>query len=85
MSGALAIQKSVMETYFTRMPWDLVLAQIQPFYNVYALKTPLVFQDGMYESSTKFTFDDITRHPYNKNNIHLTSLSVKVSKNNFSV
>jgi len=44
--GLLAIQKCMFESYFKDKEWDIFLAQIQPFYNVYALKKPLVYQWG---------------------------------------
>lgn len=44
--GLLAIQKCMLEGYFKDIIWDIFTAQIQPFYNVYALKNPLVYQFG---------------------------------------
>jgi len=46
MSGVIALQKCLMESYFTGMIWDIYTAQIQPYYNVYALRKPLVYQLG---------------------------------------
>ena len=37
-----------MESFFTNIPWDIHTANMQPFYNVYALKNPLVYQDLEY-------------------------------------
>jgi hypothetical protein len=57
-SGALAIQKAVLEGYTKISHWDIFVAYIQPYYNVYALKNPLVYQDGKYggaELQTKFS------------------------------
>jgi len=61
-AGALAIQKSMMEAYFTDKIWDLYTAYIQPYYNVYALKNPLVYQDknlGGAELETKIKIEDV--------------------------
>lgn len=44
--GLLAIQKCMFEGYFKNIIWDIFTAQIQPFYNVYALRKPLVYQYG---------------------------------------
>lgn len=58
-SGALALQKAVLEGYFSHKTWDVFMAAIQPFYNVYALKEPLVYQDislGGIESKTRVSF-----------------------------
>jgi len=56
-AGALAIQKAMMEGFFTDTIWDVFTARIQPYYNVYALKIPLVYQSselGGAERETKF-------------------------------
>ena len=65
-SGALAIQKAVMEGYNKNMVWDIFVAYIQPYYAVYALKNPLVFQDSKYkgsEQSTKISITNIIDSP----------------------
>lgn len=54
--GCLLIQKCVTEDYFNKRGWDISLTQSQPYYNVYALKEPLVYQDKLYggqEDNTK--------------------------------
>ena len=62
--GALCLQKCLMEDYFIKRPYDLSLAQIQSFINVYAFKKPLVYQDGIIggtmitENNTKFELKD---------------------------
>ena len=56
IKGALILQKCVTEDYFKKRGWDMTLAHIQPYYNIYALKTPIFFQDKMYggqEDNTK--------------------------------
>ena len=56
-SGALAFQRCMVEGYVRNMSWDIPVANIQPYYNVYALKKPLVYQDITYngcQSLTKF-------------------------------
>ena len=60
--GLLAIQKSMLEGYFKDIIWDIFTAQIQPFYNVYALKRPLVYQYaeiGGQEAPTKIEYPDL--------------------------
>lgn len=43
--GAAALQRTMMETWFSDRPWDVPLAYIQPYYNVYALREPFVYQN----------------------------------------
>ncbi|GAF87106.1 unnamed protein product [marine sediment metagenome] len=66
-----------MDAYYTKVAWDVPLAQIQPYYNVYALKVPLFYQDstvGGDENLTHFTLDcsefhELPEEEYlNKNN-----------------
>lgn len=60
--GAAAITKSMMEAYYTNKIWDLYIAYIQPHYNVYALKKPLVYQDSYYgglETDTRIEYTNI--------------------------
>lgn len=64
-SGALAIQKAVIETYYKCMPYDICLAYLQPYYNVYALKSPLVYQDSTYGGAEKLTKFSITSNSDN--------------------
>jgi hypothetical protein len=59
--GLLAIQKCMLEGYFKDIIWDIFTAQIQPYYNVYALKKPLVYQDntiGGQEQPTKIEYPE---------------------------
>jgi len=61
-SGAAVITKTMMESYYLNKPYDLALTYIQPYYNVYALKTPLVYQDSHYgglEYDTRFEYNSI--------------------------
>jgi hypothetical protein len=58
--GAAAIQRTVLEIFLSDQPWDIPLAFIQPFYNVYALRRPWVYQDSAYggdEVCTRITFE----------------------------
>jgi hypothetical protein len=83
-SGALAIQKSVLETYEKDLPWDICLAYIQPYYNVYALKSPLVYQDGKYggyEKSTKFSIESSDDSPFPSDYINRTNSSIVTCSN----
>jgi hypothetical protein len=59
--GAAAIQRTMMEVWFSERPWDVPLAFIQPYYRVYALRRPLVYQDSQYggdEGCTHITLDN---------------------------
>jgi hypothetical protein len=78
-SGALAIQKSLLEDYYKNMPWDISLAYIQSYYNVYALKNPLVYQDSKYggcEGSTKFSITSSLDSPLPTEYINTTNDSI---------
>lgn len=58
--GASAIQRTMLETYLSDKPWDIPLAFIQPYYRVYALRRPWVYQDSAYggdEACTRITFE----------------------------
>ena len=58
--GAAAIQRTMLEIFLSDQPWDIPLAFIQPFYNVYALRRPWVYQDSAYggdEVCTRITFE----------------------------
>jgi hypothetical protein len=56
--GAAALQRTMMETWFSDRAWDVPMAYIQPYYNVYALRKPFVYQNeakGGDESCTRIT------------------------------
>lgn len=58
--GAAAIQRTMLETYLSDKPWDIPLAFIQPYYRVYALRRPWIYQDSVYggdEACTRITFE----------------------------
>lgn len=64
-AGAIAIQKAVLEGYFKNAVFDIFLAQIQHYYNVYALKVPLVYQDSKYggcEYETQFSINSTSNN-----------------------
>lgn len=73
LRGLLWVQKCMCESYFRDLPWDIPLARSQPYYNVYALKRPLVYQSEPWANtcSTKFEFTG------NKDNPFPSSLLVK--------
>jgi hypothetical protein len=78
-SGALAIQKAMLEGYFKDVIWDIFTAQIQPYYNVYALKIPLVYQDSKYggvELSTRFSIT--SQHNYHIPNQFINTTNVSI-------
>jgi len=59
--GLLRIQKCLFEGYYEDKQWDISMAYMQPYYNAYALRRPLVFQKkemGGYENLTKIEFKD---------------------------
>ena len=63
MRGLLSLQKCIFEDYFKNynIGWDISIAQIQPYLNVYALKNPLVYQYskiGGCEPETKINYID---------------------------
>ena len=58
--GANVIKNLMIEVYLSVKAWDIPLALIQPFYNVYALRRPMVYQDANYggdEGCTRITLD----------------------------
>ena len=78
-SGALAIQKAVLEGYQKNIIWDIFVACIQPYYNVYALKNPLVYQDMKYggaELETKISIISHTDSPLPNEYINTTNDSI---------
>jgi len=57
-AGAALMERCMTESYYRDKPWDIPITHAQPFYNVYALKVPLVYQDAKYggkQSVTKIT------------------------------
>ena len=77
-SAAIALQKSILECYYKNIIWDICLAQLQPYYNVYALKRPLVYQDGVFggqEELTKFEINTDRDSPLPGRFLNKTNLS----------
>jgi hypothetical protein len=78
-AGALAIQKATMEAYFKNTVHDINIAYLQPYYNVYALKIPLVYQweklKGQ-EVPTKITYKSFDKHDFSEKNINKTNISI---------
>ena len=85
-AGALAIQKSILECFFEDIAWDVCVAQIQYYYNVYALRIPLVYQDSKYggqELKTKTTIPTTDEnHELPLEYINTTNVSVITCQNN---
>ncbi len=78
-AGAAALQRSMMEAYFKNIVWDVFTAQIQPYYNVYALKIPLVHQlaaIGGQEAFTRVTIRDIPNVPIPPDDRNAVNVSV---------
>ena len=62
--GLMGIQKCMLEGYFKDIIWDIFTAQIQPYYNVYALRKPLVYQYGEIggqEGPTKIEYHELNK------------------------
>ena len=57
--GLITIQKCALEGVFTNRTWDIFYSQMQPYLNIYALKTPLIYQCkdvGGQEKGTKIDY-----------------------------
>jgi hypothetical protein len=81
-AGALAIQKGVMEAYYQNYAWDIWVAELQSYYNVYALKTPLVYQDSKYaghEGHTRFKITSEIDNPLPPEYVNTKNVSVIMS------
>jgi hypothetical protein len=77
--GASVMQRCMMESYHLNLPWDVPLTNAQPYYNVYALKNPLVYQDAKYggkEEATRIVARDHWFVPMPDHLIHRTRSSV---------
>ena len=73
--GAIAFQKSMSEAFITdKYPSDIHTASLQPFYNIYSVLKPLVYQDGMVGGQEEYT----------KKNLSLDFLNVKIPENYLS-
>jgi hypothetical protein len=58
--GAAVLQRTMLEVYLSDTAWDIPLAFIQPYYKVYALRRPWVYQDVAYggdEACTRITLE----------------------------
>lgn len=76
--GLLGFQKCLIESYFTGSTLDIYTAYLQPYYNFYALRVPLVYQYGLIggqEGTTKIEFNnertDIPEYWINKTNVSI--------------
>ena len=54
-AGASVIQRSMVESFYRDKPWDIPITHAQPFYNVYALRVPLVYQNALYGGKQSVT------------------------------
>ena len=58
--GAAVLQRTMLETFLSDRAWDVPLAFLQPYYNVYAIRKPWVYQDSRYggdEACTRITLE----------------------------
>lgn len=79
MRGLLSLQKCVFEDYFRDRGWDISMACIQPYLNVYALKSPLVYQYGEIggqEEETRINYTDADDEPIPHECVNTTNVSV---------
>jgi hypothetical protein len=53
--GAAAIQRTMVEVFLSDQPWDVPLAFLQPYYQVYALRRPWVYREE--EAFTQITLE----------------------------
>ena len=44
--GATICQRAMSDAFYKNIIWDNFFAVLQPYYNIYSLKIPLVYQDG---------------------------------------
>lgn len=83
MLGALACQKAMSDAFYKNIAWDIPFAYIQPYYNVYALIEPLVYQDGSVrgcEEATKNSLNlNLLDKPFPPNILNTTNYSIITS------
>ena len=61
-AGASVIQRSMVESFYRDKPWDIPITHAQPFYNVYALSIPLVYQNAKYGGKQHVTKITARKH-----------------------
>ena len=44
--GATIYQRAMSDAFYKNIIWDNCFSVLQPYYNIYSLKEPLVYQDG---------------------------------------
>ena len=60
-TGLNAFKASLIKDFESDQPWDISIAKAQPYYNIFALRKPLVFQKaelGGQEELTKIEYED---------------------------
>jgi len=77
------VRRCLVESHFSGENWDRYFARIQPYYNVYALKNPLVYQDKEFggQESTKFILSKYER-PTGR---HVDDVSIKMCNTKLNV
>ena len=80
-SYAAAYQRCMMESFCNKIAWDTYTARIQPYYNVYALKNPILYQDPLYNG--QYCTDMILKkyRPPNKDDFKKINFSIKMCYN----
>lgn len=61
-AGAALMERCMMESYFLNNPWDIPITHAQPFYRIYALKTPLIYQEETYGGKEDATMIVAKKH-----------------------
>lgn len=67
--GASAYQKCMIDGYHQRRMWDIFAAESQPWYNVYAYKKPIFFQDAKFNGKERATRTELQEYD---SPLHLT-------------
>ena len=79
LRGLLTLQKCLFEDMFKNRAYDITLASVQPFLNIYALNVPLVYKYGQIEgeeNQTKIKLKGLEEKKYNENLSNHDNLSV---------
>ena len=77
--GLLSLQKCLMDDFHKNRGWDISIAEMQPYINVYAFKIPLVYQSselGGHEKCTKIDYKKLNNKIIPDKWINKTNLSI---------
>jgi hypothetical protein len=79
--GLLLLQKCILEAYYENIPWDIYMAHMQPHYNAYGLKIPLVYQYGALGGMENETYIKYTEQENNSDDIYINKTNVSIITN----